>query len=81
MIKEPPQAYRTSPCRGCGKPIVWGLTNDNKKIPLDPAPPVYSIVTHNGQSEAVRTTLAMVSHFATCPNANDFSASKKAVVA
>ena len=64
-------------CRGCGKEIVWGETADGKKIPLDPRAPVYGIVTIRGQSEIVRTTLAMVSHFATCPKANDFSASKK----
>lgn len=61
-------------CKGCNKPIVWGLTEDGKRIPLDPSAPVY---VRDGEVVR-RERLAMVSHFATCPKANDFSASKKA---
>jgi hypothetical protein len=66
-----------SECRGCGKRILWGVTPEGRKIPLDPSAPVYSVVHINGRDECVRTTLHMVSHFVTCPKANDFSASKK----
>lgn len=67
-------------CAGCGKKIVWIETADGKKIPLDPRPPVYSytpIVGSSGRFVGARLEGAAVSHFATCPKANDFSASKK----
>jgi hypothetical protein len=78
-----------SACRGCGKPLVWGITDDGKKIPLDPSPPVYWVYTLDGADHAERIlpqvmahiagadpeAKAMVSHFATCPQANLFSRS------
>ena len=67
---------RMTPCKGCGKEIVWGATAEGKKIPLDPRALVYTTIEMRGHKEIVRTYLAMVSHFATCPKANDFSGSK-----
>jgi len=71
-------------CRGCGANITWAVTEDGKKIPLDMRPPVYELMTMN-PFDANRALTAMrldrarfgVSHFATCPKANDFSASKE----
>lgn len=60
-------------CKGCGAAIVWGTTEDGKTIPLDPKPPVYRFNQY-GRIEKVD---ASVTHFATCPKANDFSASQK----
>lgn len=71
-------------CRGCGKRIVWGISKDGKRIPLDPKPPVYDVLriteldVHWPRVEmdtvpVVRNEEAYVSHFATCPNASDFS--------
>lgn len=71
---------KTTPCKGCGRPMVWGKTIDGKRIPLDPKPPVYSIeVQDDGSVKCAKTPhhMFMVSHFATCPKANDFSGSKK----
>lgn len=70
-----------SACRGCGKIIVWGLTDDGKKIPLDPTPPVYEFTplvdeTLNGL-KVKRTMTAYVTHFATCQDATKFYGSKK----
>jgi len=65
-----------SKCRGCGKTILWIETDEGKKVPLDPSPPVYVVKsTKHGNAYGYRFRLAMVSHFATCPNANEFSAS------
>jgi hypothetical protein len=65
-------------CRGCGKPIVWGLTPDNKRIPLDPRPPVYlAVELADGTVSCDRIKDGMVSHFATCPKAAEFSRGRK----
>ncbi len=71
--------FKTSPCRGCGKPIVWAHKPEGGVIPLDPRPPVYKLI-HSYDEQTKQTTLrcerklqSMVSHFATCPKANDFS--------
>ncbi len=68
-------------CRGCGKRIVWGITDDGKKIPLDPTPPVYEFTPLVGETlnglKVRRAATAYVSHFSTCPDANRFSGSKK----
>ena len=47
-----------SECKGCGAIVEWWSLGDKTKVPLDPDP--------NNSAEAV-------SHFKTCPNANDFS--------
>jgi len=65
-------------CKGCGKEIYWGKNPEGKMVPLDPKAPVYGLVKLQGVTQLVRTSLAMVSHFATCPKENDFSASRKA---
>ena len=67
----------TSACRGCGKKIVWGMTVEGKKIPLDAVAPTYRIVPNVDWGDRIVRSEAMVSHFATCSKANDFSASKK----
>jgi hypothetical protein len=65
-------------CRGCGKNIVWAILENGKKIPLDPTPPCYVLTACGGpEPAAVRDRGVMVSHFATCPKANQFSGSKK----
>lgn len=61
-------------CKGCGAKILWGADEDGKAIPLDPSAPVYE----EDGSVIRRTRLAYVSHFKTCPQANQFSATKKA---
>jgi hypothetical protein len=83
---------KTTPCRGCGKPIAWIQTAEGTRVPLDPRAPVYQIVgaplapfgPYVGMRSPVMFTDgdetfngAMVSHFATCPKASEFSASKK----
>jgi len=68
-----------SKCKGCGKEIVWGQTMDGKKIPLDPKPPVYRLAGNNedGTQYVSRDKQAMVTHFATCSAASQFSGRNK----
>jgi hypothetical protein len=78
----------TSPCRYCGKKIVWASGLNGKSIPLDPTPAVYSVQqdadghyrTMNGAPVvtlrdrfADNLPTAMVSHFTTCPKASQAS--------
>jgi hypothetical protein len=62
-------------CRGCGKKILW-LQLDGKNIPLDAVAPCYvRLVDKETGAEvwARGAGNAYFSHFATCPQANQFS--------
>lgn len=73
-------------CAGCGREIVWAVTPDGKRIPLDPRPAVYrtEIVAGvqvckraNGKDVPVAPTY-LVGHHAVCPNVGDFNVKKRA---
>lgn len=73
-----------SVCNGCGATLLWGETPEGTKIPLDPNAPVYALVgggpfegTNLLRCVRLAKDKAMVSHFATCPKANEFSRSQK----
>lgn len=78
-------SFKTVPCKGCGRPIVWGVTEDGKRIPLDPRAPVYRVVG-SGVVKAERMVHReaeddvplgyMCTHFATCSAAAQFSGSR-----
>ena len=72
---------RTTPCKGCGKPMVWAHIvkegkRTGKRVPLDPRPVVYRL--RNGfdaaeyEASSIPQVEGMVTHFATCPKANEF---------
>lgn len=76
-------------CRGCGKEIQFlRVRNDDGSVrlrkdgepvlvPIDTDPPIYSLTEdQEGNPIAVRLRDAGVSHFATCPKANEFSGSR-----
>lgn len=66
------------PCKGCGKPIVVAKQADGIPIPLDLTAPVYRYEPDfTGELVATRDVGAYVSHFASCPKADQFSASKR----
>lgn len=68
----------TTPCKGCGKPIVWGVDAMGQRIPLDPSAPVYRMDEQpDGSIVAARDLRYAVSHFKTCPKANEFSGRSK----
>ena len=68
-------------CKGCGNKIIWGLTSSGKKIPLDTSAPVYLLAADPKETKEPipvrRIRQFFVSHFSTCPKANDFSANNK----
>ncbi len=67
-----------SACKGCGKEIVWGVTTEGKKIPLQELKHVYHGVhsehpTGPGDFQVIRPPIVTyVSHFVMCPDANKF---------
>jgi len=63
-------------CRGCNKKLIWAKTPGGKFIPLDAVAPVYMKL---GDGSFARHVEAYVSHFSTCPHANEFSSSKQEV--
>lgn len=69
-----------STCRGCGKEIRWVIDPHNTNIPLDMRPPIYQIVDDPDADtpRVMRVPMAGVSHFATCPQANQFTKATRA---
>jgi hypothetical protein len=72
---------RTTPCEGCGKPMVWAYivkdgVRTGKRVPLDPRPVVYRLVggfdALDYEAQAITQADGMVTHFATCRDANKF---------
>lgn len=69
------------PGKGCGKTITWGQDEAGKKVPLDPSAPVYRLIRYDPVARlwAIERVPegVKVSHFATCPQADQFTGSKK----
>jgi len=68
-----------SACRSCGAPILWALTENGKRIPLDAAPAerptgLFRLVEKIGERTPVAVSVSgeavYLSHFATCPYAD-----------
>lgn len=72
-----------SKCRRCEKKIVWGLNEQGKPIPMDPVPACYMVTGTDAQGQRFisRQPNVMVTHFATCPFASDFSGRNRGDVA
>jgi len=68
-----------SQCNGCGKSIIWAFTESGGKIPIDSKPLIYRLDERDDGEIVARKADGIfgVSHFVTCPKANDFSGSKK----
>lgn len=70
-------------CSSCGAPINWAKTIKGRPIPLDPDPVPQGnvIISEEGTALVYNTAAAIapryadapkyVSHFATCPNADE----------
>ena len=74
-----------SKCKSCGAKIIWLPTIGGKSMPCDPEPIPYRedslgsmmIVTNDGRVvrakiDASSETVGYVSHFATCPDAEEW---------
>lgn len=57
----------TQTCKSCGQPIRWVSTEAGNAHPLDAKPEKRWVVDRNDVGRVVEV---YVSHFATCPNAN-----------
>lgn len=55
------------PCSSCGAPIRFVGTETGNQVPVDAKPEKRIVVGPDGVGRSVD---AYVSHFATCPNAN-----------
>ena len=60
-------------CKGCGVEVGWGVTSKDKKVPLDLPPEKRYIEGRSGKYIVVDT---FTSHFATCPQADQFRKEK-----
>jgi hypothetical protein len=75
-----------SACRSCGAEMLWAVTAKGKRIPLDalavpdgnvvleeqgPGRPPLAVVLPNGTDPLMTETERYVSHFATCPRADE----------
>ena len=66
-------------CRGCGKSVVFAKDAEGKWQILDVVAPCFRQTGTDAKGAFIveRDPTAMVSHFATCPRANEFSAAKR----
>lgn len=70
-----------STCRSCGAPVVWVRTEAGRPMPLDPEPtPTGNVIYTDeadrrvkvvGTADDLFATDRYVSHFATCPHAEE----------
>jgi len=77
-----------STCRSCGCPIIWAVTPNGKKIPLDARAPTFVLDRNGEKTDGIPQALsgkmddrglrAYVSHFSTCPGATKHSKTKAA---
>lgn len=88
--KEAEKMAEIVKCRACPADIVWLKTKAGKNIPVDVPQDIFKPGSMYGKNpstetmyDAVTTAVEynpeyMVSHFATCPKANDFRKKKEA---
>ncbi|MET8908358.1 hypothetical protein [Micromonospora sp. NPDC004551] len=78
MTEQP--TYKTSPCGSCQRQVIWTVTENNKRMPVDPQPTPDGSVALTADGADVRSRVVEAkfrfgrkdlhrSHFANCPNA------------
>ena len=63
-------------CR-CGAKVVWMVTTRGKKMPVDYSEKIRVFLDFTNPRPLVFNAQTMVSHFATCPDADKFRKPKK----
>lgn len=60
-------------CKGCGAPILWGVTAMGRPIPLDPPEKRFTVL-HEAEDGTLEVQYqdTYQTHFATCPDADSF---------
>ena len=68
-------------CNSCHQPVWWKLTSNGKRMPIDPDPVPDGNLILDGENTVLvigpidvladPDTARYVSHFATCPNADE----------
>ncbi len=57
-------------CRSCGAAIVWAVTENGKRMPLDAKPEKRLVREGRQEPPLVRVVDTYTSHFTSCPNAD-----------
>lgn len=64
---------KTARCKSCRAEIIWAITENGKRIPLDAEPAerptgVFTVVERGGETYAIPTSRdpVFITHFATC---------------
>lgn len=56
-------------CNSCGARILWSLTENGKKVPLNPPEKRFVCYMPSDSAEHVKIVETYISHFVTCPSA------------
>ena len=75
-----PLNHNPGTCRGCQRPILWVKTPVGKMHPLDPAPEKRWVFIDDDNFPELQGWSLMdtyKSHFATCPEADNFRKKRK----
>lgn len=59
-------------CKGCGLPIRWAKTANNKNMPLDATPTKVAVMRTIDGAEVVELVDGYKPHWASCVNAGSF---------
>jgi len=73
--------YPTTPCGSCKKPVIWTVTANGKRLPVDATPTSDGTVALTAAGNQVRSRVVEVkfrfgrrdlhkAHFSSCPQAN-----------
>jgi hypothetical protein len=62
----------TATCRSCGADIIWVVSTNGKRMPLDALAQMRFVLSSAGDGTPPEAQLreTYVSHFSTCPNAD-----------
>jgi hypothetical protein len=73
--REREEVMTTSPCKYCGRALLWAVDGEGKRIPLDAVAPVYTVddipdnkapLARRANGKDLKSGDSFVTHFATC---------------